>query len=137
MPYFKQETLESSNTKGGLDSSEYTDALKKTRSSRQRINDLMQQHQLDAIVGVSIGYAGCIDVINGDYDTGFYFCPPAAMAGYPHITVPMGAIHELPVGFSLMAGAWQEGPLLALAYAFEQATKKRIPPKFIPNLMPA
>ncbi len=137
MPYFKQETLESSEAKGGLDSSEYTDALKKTRTSRQKIDELMRQNQLDVIAGVSIGFAGCIDVVNGDYDTGFYFCPPAAMAGYPHITVPMGTVHELPVGFSLIAGAYQEGPLLTAAYAFEQATKKRMPPKFLPNLIPA
>ncbi len=137
MPYFKQETLESSDQKGGLDSSEYTDALKKTRSSRQRIDALMSQHKLDAIAGTSIGYAGCIDLVNGDYDTGFYFCPPAAMAGYPHITVPMGRVHELPVGFSLIAGAYQEGPLLGLAYAFEQATNKRTAPKFLNSLIPA
>lgn len=137
MPYFKQETLESSEAKGGLDSKEYTDALAKTRSSRQVIDALMAQEKLDAICGTSIGYAGCIDLINGDYDTGFYFCPPAAMAGYPHISVPMGAVQGLPVGLSFMAGAYQEGPLLSLAYAYEQATKKRVKPGFIPSLVPA
>lgn len=94
MPFFKQETLESSEAKTDLSSKEYTDALAKTRSSRQRIDSLMAASKLDAICGTSIGFAGCIDLINGDYDTGFYFCPPAAMAGYPHITVPMGTVHS-------------------------------------------
>ncbi|ARK13106.1 amidase [Fibrella sp. ES10-3-2-2] len=137
MPFFKQETLESSEAKGGLTSKEYTDALAKTRGSRQRIDQLMAANKLDAICGVSIGYAGCIDLVNGDYDTGFYFCPPAAMAGYPHITVPMGTVHGLPVGFSLMAGAYQEGPLLGIAYGYEQASKKRIKPTFTNSLIPS
>lgn len=135
MPFFKQETLESSEAKADLASNEYTDALAKTLGSRQRIDQLMAANKLDAICGTSIGFAGCIDLINGDYDTGFYFCPPAAMAGYPHITVPMGIVHGLPVGFSLMAGAYQEGPLLALAYAYEQASKKRTKPTFINSLI--
>lgn len=135
MPYFKQETLESSQTKAGLGTKEYTDALLKTRSSRRIIGDLMVQNRLDAICGTSIGFAGNIDLINGDYDTGFYFCPPAAMAGYPHITVPMGTVHELPVGFSFMAGAYQEGLLLTIAYAYEQASKKRAQPKFLTSLI--
>lgn len=134
MPFFKQETLESSEAKGDLTSNEYTEALAKTRSWRQRIDKLMATHKLDAIGGTSIGPAGCIDLINGDYDTGFYFCPPAAMAGYPHLTIPMGTVHGLPVGFSLIAGAYQEGPLLALGYAYEQASKKRARPVFLTGL---
>ncbi|MBC8152600.1 MAG: amidase, partial [Bacteroidetes bacterium] len=136
MPYFRQETLESSEAKAGLDSREYIDAQAKTRSSRQIIDALMAQNKLNALAGTSIGFAGNIDLINGDYDTGFYFCPPAAMAGYPHITVPMGTVHELPVGLSFMAGAYQEGPLLAIAYAYEQASKKRARPRFIKSLIP-
>lgn len=133
MPYFKQETLISSNTKGDLNSKEYTDALAKTTGSRKIIDDMMKQFQLDAICGTSTGLACCTDLITGDYDTGFYFCPPAAMAGYPHITVPMGTVFDLPVGFSFCGSAYSEGPLLTLAYAFEQASKKRVPPKFLKN----
>jgi len=136
MPYFKQEILESSEAKGDLNSKEYTDALSKTLSSRKIIDDLMKQNNLDAICGTSIGPACLIDLINGDYDTGFYFCPPAAMAGYPHITVPMGAVHQLPIGFSFMAGAYHEPEILSMAYAFEQATKKRIAPEFINPAVP-
>ncbi len=136
MPFFKQETLESSEAKGNLTSKEYTDALAKTRSWRQRIDKLIAVNKLDAIAGTSIGPTGCIDLINGDYDTGFYFCQPAAMAGYPHLTIPMGTVHGLPVGFSLIAGAYQEGALLAMGYAYEQASKKRTRPTFTPSLIP-
>ncbi len=131
MPYFKQETLVICDTKTGLDNKEYTDALKKTLSTRKIIDDMMSKDKLDAIAGTSIGLACCIDLVNGDYDTGFYFCPPAAMAGYPHITVPMGNVFELPAGLSFIAGPYQEGEIIKMAYAFEQASKKRAAPKFI------
>jgi amidase len=131
MPFFKQEILESSNAKGDLESKDYTDAVQKTTGAKKIINDLMQQNNLDAICGTSIGPAGCTDLVNGDYDTGFYFCPPAAMAGFPHITVPMGDVHGLLVGLSFVAGAYQEPEIIALAYAFEQASKKRMIPKFM------
>jgi amidase len=136
MPFFKQETLESSEKKSGLDSKEYTDAVKKTTGVRKIIDDLMAHHKLDAISAVTNGVACCIDLINGDYDTGFSFSSPAAMAGYPHITVPMGMVMGLPVGFSFIAGAYREGELLSLAYSFEQASKKRVAPGFVrPSFM--
>jgi amidase len=131
MPYFKQELLEMSEAKGGLDSQEYLDSIKKTAESRRIIDAMMQEHKLDAIAGTSIGPANCTDLVNGDYSTGFYFPPPAAMAGYPHVTVPMGTVSELPVGLSFIAGAYKEGELLGIAYAYEQASKKRAKPKFL------
>ena len=131
MPYFKQEQLENCEAKGDLNSKEYIDAVAKTTSCRKIIDDMMASQKLDAICGTSIGLACQIDLINGDYDTGFYFCPPAAMAGYPHITVPMGAVHELPAGLSFIAGAYEEGKLIGMGYAYEQATKKRVAPKFL------
>lgn len=134
MPYFKQETLERSEAKAGLESKEYIDSLKVSLSTRKIIDDLMSEHKLDAIAATSIGPANCIDLVNGDYGTGFYFCPPAAMAGYPHITVPMGAVFELPVGLSFIAGAYKEDELLRIAYAYEQASKKRTAPKFLKTL---
>jgi amidase len=134
MPYFKQETLERSEATAGLGSREYLDALKESLSTRKIIDDMMSEHKLDAIAATSIGPANCTDLVNGDYGTGFYFCPPAAMAGYPHITVPMGTIYELPVGLSFIAGAYKEDELLKIAYAFEQASKKRIAPKFLKTL---
>jgi len=131
MPYFKQETLEYSEASGGLDDKIYQEALKKSLGSRDIIDKIMQAHGLHAIAATSIGPANCTDLVNGDYSTGFYFCPPAAKAGYPHITVPMGMVHELPVGLSFIAKAYQEDELFSIAYAFEQASQKRRAPRFL------
>eukprot|EP00388_Colpodella_angusta_P021726 GDKJ01055262.1.p1 GENE.GDKJ01055262.1~~GDKJ01055262.1.p1 ORF type:complete len:541 (+),score=49.64 GDKJ01055262.1:378-2000(+) len=133
MPYFKQETLEASDKAADLNSSTYKEAVAKTLSSQKIINDLMEKNKLDAIAGTSFGIPSLIDLFNGDYSGGFYFASPAAMAGFPHITVPMGFVNELPVGLSIMASAYQEPVVLSFAYAFEQATKHRRAPKFIKN----
>lgn len=130
MPFFKQELLEQCQEKGGLDSKEYIDAVQKTTSSRKIIDDLIKENRLDAICSTSGGPATCIDLVNGDYSSGFSFSSPAAWAGYPHITVPMGNVQGLPIGFSFMAGAYKEGEILGMAYAYEQASKKRLVPKF-------
>jgi amidase len=135
MPYFQQETLESSQALGGLDSKEYKAALRRSTSSRGYIDRVMKEHQLDAICSPTNGLACAIDLINGDYDTGFSFSSPAAMAGYPHITVPMGTVHGLPVGFSFIAGPYKEPVLLGMAYCFEQATMKRAAPSFVPDVL--
>ena len=135
MPYFKQETLLSSQAKGNLQTKEYTDALAKSLTARTLISSLMEQHNLAAICGITNGLAGCIDLINGDYDTGFSISSPAAMAGFPHITVPMGFVHELPVGISFFSTAYNEPALLGIAYAYEQATKHRKKPAFKKDLL--
>ncbi|MBD1367079.1 amidase [Mucilaginibacter sp. ZT4R22] len=135
MPFFKQETLIEAQGKGDLTTKEYTDALaKSTGVSRKAIDTILTENKLDAICGPTNGFASCIDLINGDYDNGFSFSTPAAMAGYPHITVPMGAWHDLPMGLSFFGTAWKEGELLTLAYAYEQASKKRKKPEFKENL---
>ena len=134
MPYFKQETLINSNDKGGLDSKEYKEALIKSTSSRSIIDDMLKEHNLDAICGTTNGLACCIDLVNGDYDTGFSLSSPAAMAGYPHITVPMGVIHQLPIGFSFFSTAYREAELITMAYAFEQLTKQRKIPRFLKSI---
>jgi len=133
MPYFKQENLEASDKAPGLDSAAYKESLTKVLSSRKIIMDIMEKNQLDAIAGTSYGIPSLIDLFNGDSGGGFYFASPAAMAGFPHITVPMGRIYELPVGLSFFAGAYQEPVVLAFGYAFEQATKHRAKPKFLKN----
>jgi amidase len=136
MPYFQQETLELAQQKGDLNNKEYLDALRlSTTTARNAIDNLLKQHQLDAITGTTNGLAGCIDLANGDYDTGFSFSSPAAMAGYPHITVPMGLVHGLPIGLSFVGTAYNEASLIALAYAYEQASKKRMPPAFKKDLL--
>lgn len=134
MPFFKQEILISSNEKGNLDSPEYKEALAKTISTRQIIDVLFRQYKLDAFCGITNGLACCIDLANGDYNTGFSFSSPAAMAGYPHITVPMGFVHNLPIGFSFVGTAYSEYELIKIAYTFEQATKTRRPPGFIQEI---
>ncbi len=136
MPYFKQETLIAADAKGDLNSKEYKDALAKTLSSRKILNDLISKNKLDALCGVTNGLACCIDLINGDYDTGFSLSTPAAISGFPHITVPMGLIHGLPIGISFFCTAYTEPQLIAIAYAYEQASKKRAAPKFIPGTVP-
>jgi amidase len=134
MPFFKQEILELAQAKGGLDEKEYLEALAKTTGTRQIIDKLMQDNKLDAIVAPTNGFACCIDLVNGDYDNGFSFSGPAAMAGYPHITVPMGYYNNLPVGISFISSAYKEADIITLAYAYEQASKKRMAPKFKKDL---
>ncbi|HYJ64661.1 MAG TPA: amidase family protein, partial [Parafilimonas sp.] len=136
MPFFKQEILEMCEAKGDLNSSEYKEALSKTLRTRLIIDDIISDNKLDAICGVTNGLSWCIDLINGDYDTGFSYSTPAAMAGYPHITVPMGIVHDLPVGLSFIGTAYSEPQIISLAYAYEQATKKRTAPSFIKTSVP-
>jgi amidase len=137
MPFFSQDILEASEEMKGLDAKGYSDAIKKTSGAKKVIDNMLQSKKLDAIIGVSIGFSCLTDLINGDYSTGFYFCPPAAMAGYPHITVPMGDVHDLPVGLSFMSTAYDEGGIISLAFAFEQASKKRKAPGFKASFQPA
>jgi len=131
MPFFKQEILEQANKKGGLDEKEYLDAVAKTTGvTRKAIDTIIATNKLDAIAAPTNGFAGCIDLINGDYDNGFGFSSPAAMAGYPHITVPMGYFRELPIGLSFVSTAYKEADIIKLGYAYEQASKKRVKPSF-------
>jgi amidase len=130
MPYFKQETMILSQSKGGLDAKEYTDALAKSLSVRQLISDLMAKNNLDALSGITNGMACCIDLANGDYDNGPSLSTPPAMAGFPHITVPMGFAYGLPVGLSFFGTAYSEPQLISLAFSYENATKHRAAPGF-------
>ena len=131
MPYFKQETLESSEKKAGLDNKEYKDAYHKSHvESRQIIDEVIKQNKLDAICGLTMGPACSIDVMYGDRWGDVSLTTPAAIAGYPHISVPCGTAYELPVGFSFFGPAYTEDILISIAYAFEQASKSRVPPKF-------
>lgn len=136
MPYFKQETLELAQKKGDLNTKEYLDAVKNTTMiTRNTIDKILKDNKLDAIAAPTNGFACCIDLINGDYDNGFSYSGPAAMAGYPHITVPMGYWNELPVGISFVSTAYDEAGIIKLGYAFEQTTKKRVPPKFKKDIL--
>jgi amidase len=131
MPHFGQELLTMAESRGGLDSAVYRDALIKARQATREdgIDKAVSEHRLDALVAPSGGPAWLTDLINGDYSTGG-FSSMAAIAGYPHITVPMGSISGLPVGLSFVGPAWSEPTVFKLAYAYEHATMHRRPPAF-------
>lgn len=132
MPYFRQEIMVMAEEKGGLDSTEYQQALEKLhRASRaEGIDKVMRENQLDAIIGPTGGPAWPTDLITGDHFLGGS-SSPAAQAGYPNITVPAGFVHGLPVGISFFAGAYQEPVVIRLAYAYEQASQHRKAPQFL------
>jgi amidase len=132
MPFFQQETLEQAEKTEGLGAEKYKAALRKVvDTSRQALDAALKTDGgLVAIVGITTGPAACIDLVNGEYGTGPGFAGPAAMAGYPHLTVPMGNIHGLPIGISFVGGPYKEAEILALGYAYEQATKHRKAPTF-------
>jgi len=113
----------------------YLDALDQCRrlSRKEGIDAVMDKHQLDAIVSPSGGPAGKTDHVHGDRGVGGSSWP-AAVAGYPNITVPAGQVMGLPLGLSFFGRAYSEPTLLKLAFAFEQATKFRKPPKFFPAI---
>lgn len=136
MPYFKQEQLETCEAKGDLNSSAYKEALVKGRdASRKILDDVISKNSLDALCGLTMGPACSIDVVYGDRWSDDFLTQPAAMAGYPHISLPCGMIYDLPVGISFFSGAYTEGNLISIAYAWEQAYEKRLLPTFKPSFL--
>lgn len=135
MPYFEQEIMIKAEQKGPLTEKAYTDALAKNHglSRAQGIDAVAEKYNLDAIVAPTTGPAWLTDWITGDHESGSC-STPAAVAGCPHITVPAGFVHGLPVGISFFGPAWSEPILFRLAYAFEQATRIRRPPSFLPTI---
>ena len=129
MPFFGQEFLKQAQAKGPLSDPAYLKALETCAQARRDIMGLLEQQQLQALVGPTGGPAWLIDHLNGD-SSSLSFSSPAAVAGYPHITVPAGWVFGLPVGLSFVGAPWQEGTLLKLAYGFEQATRARRAPRF-------
>ena len=133
MPYFGQELFEQAQKKGPLTDSKYKAARAKClRYARNEgIDAVMTKYRLDALIAPTQGPVWLIDLVNGDGGGGGSFTQPAAIAGYPHITVPMGLVRGLPVGLSFVGRAWTEPTLLKLAYAYEQASKARRAPTFV------
>ncbi|MEI8058914.1 MAG: amidase [Ferruginibacter sp.] len=132
MPYFKQEQLENCNKKGNLQSRAYVEALVKGRDKAIKIiNTVISENKLDAITGITMGPSCSIDMQYGDRWGDDGITQPAAITGYPHITVPCGMTNRLPVGLSFFSEAYTEGKLISIAYAYEQVAKKRVMPQFI------
>lgn len=136
MPFFGHERFVTSEARGPLTDREYVHAVttiqRMTRG--EGIDALVRKNQLDAIVAPTSGPAWLIDHVLGDRFDGGFSAGPAAIAGYPDITVPMGFISGLPVGVSFFGPAWSEPKLLAIAYSYEQATRHRKPPELLPTV---
>jgi amidase len=136
MPLFGQDIFEGSEKTKGLDDPEY----KKARATSFRmagpegIDRLLKEHKVDALVGPTVAAAWLIDAVHGDQYPGGGAGGLAAVAGYPHLTVPMGHVKGMPVGLSFLGAKWSDALILSLGYAYEQATQKRLEPRFVPSI---
>jgi amidase len=135
MPWFGQEIFAMSEKKGPLTAAAYRKALAKDQkmSRADGIDFVLRKHRVDAIVAPTGGPAWITDLLNGDHFTGGS-STPAAVAGYPAVTVPAGYVAGLPVGISFFASAYSEPTLIKLAYALEQTIKARTAPRFLPTV---
>lgn len=136
MPYFGQELFLRAQEKGDLTTPAYKEALARNLrlSQAEGIDAVVAKDRLDALVGPTGGPAWLTDLVGGDHYTGIGCSTPPAVAGYPHVTVPAGFVFGLPVGISFFGKAWSEPTLLRNAYAFEQATHHRKPPRLLPTV---
>ena len=131
MPFFGQDLMRRAQKKGPLTEKAYRDALGRNQrfSRAEGIDAVMDKYRLDALIAPSGNPAWTTDLVNGDHFVGSS-TTPAAVAGYPSVTVPAGSAFGLPVGISFIGRAWRDDLVLKLAYAYEQATKHRRPPAF-------
>lgn len=137
LPLFGQDILVAAQAKGPLSEEAYLKALEKARrmAGPEGIDAVMDKHRLDALIAPTGGPAALIDPLYGSRGVGSC-STPAAVAGYPHITVPMGFVHGLPAGISFFGRAWSEPVLLKLAFAYERATKHRRTPRYLRSAVP-
>jgi len=134
MPYFGQDLLLRAQRRTTVSHEEYAQMRARNRrlAGADGIDAALARHRLHAIASPTSGPAWLTDLVTGDHDTQSNSQPPA-VAGYPHITVPAGYVHGLPIGLSFFASAFSEPVLIGLAYAFEQTTRVREPPRFLPS----
>jgi amidase len=132
MPLFAQELFVNAQAKGPLTDRDYVEARQRAKrfAGAEGIDAALEKDHLDVLVAPTMGAAWTTDWVNGDHFLGGGVSSAPAVAGYPHVTVPMGLVRGLPVGLSLVGTAWSEPKLIAYAYAFEQATHARRPPAF-------
>ena len=135
MPFFGQDLMEKADATQGLHAKVYLDArahcIEVTRT--KGIEKALADGHLDALIAPTGGPAWMTDFVNGD-NSGFSFSGPAAVAGLPHLTVPAGLVHGLPVGLSFVGAAWSEATLLRLGYAYEQASHARQLPTYVAHI---
>lgn len=132
LKWFGQETFELAETKGGLDSEAYRTAKEKAArlAGPEGIDRLLKEHKVDFLIGVTNGPAWTMDLVNGDAFSGPSASQLPAVAGYPHLTVPMGAVEGLPIGISFIGEKWSDGEVLAVGHRYELASKKRVTPGY-------
>jgi amidase len=136
MPLFGQDLFEDAEKTKGLDDADYRKARETSlrMAGKEGIDRLLREHDVVALVGPTMPAAWPIDVVHGDQYPGGGGGGLAAVAGYPHLTVPMGAVKGMPVGLSFIGPKWSDGMILALGYSYEQASRKRFAPRFLPSL---
>lgn len=134
MPLFGQEVFEAAQAKGALTERDYLEASESIRRMTREdgIDALLQEHSLDALISPTVNPPDLIDHVNGDpRRPGTSAASPAAVAGYPHATVPAELVHGLPWGLSIFGPAWSDAKVLRYAHAFEQASGARRPPRLL------
>ena len=138
LAWFDQSLFELAESKGGLDSPAYVEAKSKAArlAGAEGIDKLLKDHGVDLLVGVTNGPAWTSDLINGDHYSGPSVSQLPAVAGYPHLTVPMGTVQSLPIGLSFIGPKWSDADILAAGYAYEQASNKRVTPSFKASAVP-
>ncbi|HEY0084788.1 MAG TPA: amidase [Allosphingosinicella sp.] len=136
MPLFDQDTFEEAEATKGLNDPEYRKARETSLrlAGVEGIDKMLKDNDVVALVGPTMPAAWLIDAVHGDSYPGGGAGGFAAVAGYPHLTVPMGAVRGLPVGLSFMGPKWSDGMILSLGYAYEQASMKRVEARFISSV---
>lgn len=132
MPFFGQDIFETAQAKGEVTSAEYLSLTKRISAAARAIfKDVFTANKLDAVCGPANGPGWCIDLVNGDFFTGYGMYSPAAIAGYPSVTVPLGFVNGLPIGLSFLGEAYSEGKLISISFSYEQLSKNRAKPEFL------